>query len=89
MCYFWIVNYKEILGNLFLLFLFYNNAFNSKNTKYVVFLGDALLPAWAIIVLIAFAELIVGGITYVALKKVIIDQPLTGTYSPAPLHASP
>lgn len=43
---------------------------------------DPALPAWAIILLVGIAELLVGGIFYIILKKKIIDPPLVGTYAP-------
>lgn len=41
------------------------------------------MPAWAIMVIVGFVEIIIGGILYIVLKKVILDKPVTGSYATA------
>ncbi|XP_019866507.1 uncharacterized protein LOC109595564 [Aethina tumida] len=44
------------------------------------YMRQSSLPAWSIVILVAVGELILGGVLYVAMKKIILDQPLTGQY---------
>lgn len=46
-------------------------------------LGDLAIPAWAIIVLVGIGQLIVGGVVFFIMKKIIVDTPITGSYTPA------
>ncbi|KAF5299671.1 hypothetical protein FQA39_LY11466 [Lamprigera yunnana] len=42
----------------------------------------AAIAAWAIILLVSIGELIIGAIMFFVMKRLIIDPPLSGTYSP-------
>ncbi|XP_045462648.1 uncharacterized protein LOC123672547 [Harmonia axyridis] len=42
---------------------------------------DSILPAWIVVLLIALGEIILGGILYIILKRVMIDPPIAGFYS--------
>ncbi|KAK4873394.1 hypothetical protein RN001_015423 [Aquatica leii] len=43
---------------------------------------SAAIPSWAIILLVSLGELVMGAVLYFVMKKLIIDPPLSGTYSP-------
>ncbi|XP_072376459.1 uncharacterized protein [Diabrotica undecimpunctata] len=44
--------------------------------------GNAV-PAYVIIILVGIGQIILGGILYVALRKKIIQAPITGSYAVA------
>ncbi|KAJ8922286.1 hypothetical protein NQ315_004225 [Exocentrus adspersus] len=50
---------------------------------------QSALPAWAIVILVAIGEIIIGGIIYVVMRKLIIEPPLTGSYSVAATTEEP
>ncbi|XP_060520459.1 uncharacterized protein LOC132698431 [Cylas formicarius] len=54
---------------------------NTINRKYMRPMG---IPAWVVVLLVGIGELIVGGVIYLIMKKVIIDPPITSSYSLAP-----
>ncbi|KAK9727700.1 hypothetical protein QE152_g19031 [Popillia japonica] len=41
------------------------------------------IPAWAIVGLVGLAQLVIGGVLFIVLKKVIVDPPISGSYTPA------
>ncbi|KAJ3660200.1 hypothetical protein Zmor_004666 [Zophobas morio] len=47
------------------------------------YLRDSPIPAWAVVVLVGVGEIIVGVVVFFIMKKVVIDPPLVGTYTPA------
>ncbi|XP_018574366.1 uncharacterized protein LOC108913319 isoform X1 [Anoplophora glabripennis] len=47
------------------------------------------LPAWAIVLMVAMGQIIIGGIMYVVMRKFIIEPPLTGSYSVASTTEEP
>ncbi|KAH1003752.1 hypothetical protein HUJ04_003621 [Dendroctonus ponderosae] len=52
------------------------------------YLRPLAIPAWAIIVLVAIGQLVIGAFIYLLLKVVILDKPLQARYAPAPLSNS-
>ncbi|XP_030759879.1 uncharacterized protein LOC115885194 [Sitophilus oryzae] len=57
-----------------------------RKTVTRTYLRPMAIPAWAIIVLTALGELIIGAVIYVILKKTILDTPVQGSYSVAPTN---
>ncbi|XP_030759878.1 uncharacterized protein LOC115885193 [Sitophilus oryzae] len=49
------------------------------------YMKPLLLPAWAIITLVAIGQLIIGALFYLLLKVTILDKPLNQRYSAAPM----
>lgn len=47
------------------------------------FSGEAAIPGWAILVCVAVGELLVGGISYLIMKKIILDVPTRPSYTQA------
>lgn len=41
------------------------------------------IPAWAIIVLVALGQVIIGAVIYIILKKTILDATLQASYTVA------
>lgn len=48
-----------------------------------IFLGDLAIPAWAIVLLVGIGQIIIGAVVFFIMKKVIVDTPITGSYTPA------
>ncbi|XP_044269213.1 uncharacterized protein LOC123014257 [Tribolium madens] len=47
------------------------------------YLRDSPIPAWAVVILVALAEIIVGAIIFFVMKRAVLDTPIVGSYSPA------
>lgn len=45
--------------------------------------GDSPIPAWAVVILVGLAEIIVGAVIFFIMKRVILDTPIVGSYTPA------
>lgn len=45
--------------------------------------GDLAIPAWAIVVLVGLGQIIIGAVVFFVMKRVILDTPITGSYTPA------
>jgi len=43
------------------------------------------LPAWAIVVLVAIGEIVLGALAYLIMKVGIVDTPSKPRYAPAPV----
>lgn len=46
-------------------------------------LGDLAIPAWAIVVLVGLGQIIIGAVVFFVMKRIIVDTPITGSYTPA------
>jgi xanthosine utilization system XapX-like protein len=47
------------------------------------FSGDSPIPAWAVIILVGLGEIIVGVVVFFVMKRIVIDPPIVGSYTPA------
>lgn len=62
-----------------------SNSNNQYLTKLISFTGGLAIPAWAIIVLCAIANLLIGVILYFVMRKVVLSGPVgtSNSYAPA------
>nr|CAI5849203.1 unnamed protein product [Callosobruchus analis] len=51
-----------------------------RKTVTRTYFRENALPAYAVVILVAIGEIIAGGIMYIALRKTILDMPITGSY---------
>ncbi|KAJ8974463.1 hypothetical protein NQ317_001586 [Molorchus minor] len=58
-----------------------------RKTLTRTYLRALAIPAYAIVILIGIGQIILGGILYVVMRKLIIEPPLSGNYSVAPTEA--
>jgi predicted permease len=47
------------------------------------YLRDSPIPAWAVIILVGLGEIIVGVVVFFVMKRIVIDPPIVGSYTPA------
>lgn len=48
------------------------------------YMRESAIPPYVVVILVAFAEIVVGGMLYMILKFCILDKPITPRYQMAP-----
>ncbi|KAF7270930.1 uncharacterized protein LOC143198792 [Rhynchophorus ferrugineus] len=54
-----------------------------RKTVTRTYLRTMAIPAWAIILLVALGQILIGAVLYIILKKTIVDAPLQASYTVA------